>query len=180
MATKTRKATAPKIALARFSKKHHAATRRWINDPEITHFTGTVFPVSEHEHEVWTQRLQANPTVRFFAVESGGAHIGNAGVFHYDEEIRTARLFVYIGDKTYWGSGAGTQATRLVCDYCFRTLGALRVEATVFSYNPRAKSSYLKAGFREEARLRGAHFHGGKHHDMLLLGLLASEWKGVS
>lgn len=172
----TKNGAVPGVTLSRFAAKHVDATRRWVNDPEVTHLIGTVFPVSRHEHETWAKRVRTNSDVRFFAIEtSDGRHVGNAGVFALDRENDIARLFIYIGEKDLWGSGAGTEATRRVRDWCFRTLRVHRVEATVFAYNRRAAASYRKAGFREEARLRQCHFHGGKFHDMILMSSLASE-----
>jgi len=42
----------------------------WVNDPEITRFTGTLEPISMPEHEAWLARLAGDPTWRGFAIET--------------------------------------------------------------------------------------------------------------
>jgi RimJ/RimL family protein N-acetyltransferase len=171
-------AVSDSIRLKAFGKKHLDATRRWVNDPTTAHFIGTVYPIGPSEHANWFEALRRNPNVKFFAVETTeGRHVGNAGVFRYDPETDTARLFVYIGEPDALDRGLGAEITKKVCDYSFRTLGVHRVEATVYAYNRRAAASYRKAGFRQEVRMRDAHFHRGRYHDMLLFGLLKAEWK---
>lgn len=168
------------IRLKAFAKKHLDATRRWVNNPETKHYIGTVLPIGPREHEFWYETLRRNPNAKFFAVETSDArHIGNAGVYRLDRETDTARLFVYIGETDALDKGLGAEITRQVCDYCFRRLRVHRVEATVFSYNRRAAASYRKAGFRQEARMRDAHYHQGRYHDVLILGLLKSEWNAM-
>jgi RimJ/RimL family protein N-acetyltransferase len=46
----------------------------------------------------------------------------------------------------------------------------------VYDYNQRGIKSYTKLGFKEEGRLREAHFRHGGWHDVLLMAVLAEEF----
>ena len=63
-------------------------------------------------------------------------------------------------------------------DYGFERLGLNRLYLYVFASNTRAIASYRKADFREEARLR-EHYRrkDGSFADILMMGLLRSEWQ---
>ena len=58
-----------------------------------------------------------------------------------------------------------------------RLLGDINLDViTVLEYNPRAISSYEKAGFRHEGRLRGALLKDCKRWDVLYMGILCDDW----
>jgi RimJ/RimL family protein N-acetyltransferase len=50
-----------------------------------------------------------------------------------------------------------------------------RVGLHVYETNPRAQAAYTKVGFVEEGRMRRAHFVGGRHVDVIVMGLLAED-----
>ncbi len=60
----------------------------------------------------------------------------------------TSALFrIVIGEKDARGHGYGTEATRLVMDEAFDTLGLDEVRLEVFSHNVRAAAAYQRVGF---------------------------------
>jgi RimJ/RimL family protein N-acetyltransferase len=65
---------------------------------------------------------------------------------------------------------------RLIVRYGFEALHLRRISLDVFDYNPRAFHSYLKAGFKEEGRLRGYVHRDGQRWDMIYMGILREEW----
>jgi RimJ/RimL family protein N-acetyltransferase len=81
-----------------------------------------------------------------------------------------------IGEREYWGRGFGTDAMRLCLQYSFLELGAHRVSLGVLDYNPRARRSYEKAGFKLEGRTRMDVQREGRRFDSLWMGVLREEW----
>ncbi len=65
----------------------------------------------------------------------------------------------------------------LTINYGFRELNLYRINLSVFAYNPRAIRAYEKADFVHEGTMRQALFRDGQRYDMLLMGLLRSEWQ---
>lgn len=77
----------------------------------------------------------------------------------------------------YWGQGYGTEALQLLVRYAFCELDLYRLQLAVFDDNARALALYRKAGFQDEGVFRKFLLRDGKRHSMLLMGLLADEWR---
>lgn len=72
--------------------------------------------------------------------------------------------------------GAGTEPRRpAVRDYGLDVVGLHRIALEVYSFNPRARRAYEKAGFRTEGVLRDALSWDGERHDAILMSILASD-----
>jgi RimJ/RimL family protein N-acetyltransferase len=82
-----------------------------------------------------------------------------------------------LGEREHWGKGYGTDAMRVILKYAFSELNLYRVSLNVFDYNPRAKRSYEKVGFKEEGRCREFLLRDGKRYDLIFMGILRSEWE---
>jgi RimJ/RimL family protein N-acetyltransferase len=59
----------------------------------------------------------------------------------------SALFRIVIGEKDVWGRGYGTEATRLVAEQAFETLGFGEVRLEVFNHNVRAIGAYKRVGF---------------------------------
>src|SRR5439155_22428443 len=70
----------------------------------------------------------------------------------------------------------GTEATRLMVDHAFGTLGLHRVALSVFEFNERAIRAYTSCGFLTEGRAREAVWRDGRWWDELSMSVLAPEW----
>ncbi|MBL9048526.1 MAG: GNAT family N-acetyltransferase [Tabrizicola sp.] len=79
------------------------------------------------------------------------------------------------------GGGNGLAFFGALVDFAFRDLQAQRLWLDASAENPRAIRVYTRAGFREEGRLR-AHWYRpalGRAVDLVLMGLLRSEWESL-
>ena len=112
----------------------------------------------------------------WFAIEVDGVFIGQCGLVHFNETARACELGIGIGDKTYWGSGYGREAVRLLLDYAFRLRNQRRVWLWVHAGNERAVHAYRACGFTEEGRLRQHVWSNGGYDDAMYMGILREEW----
>ena len=78
-----------------------------------------------------------------------------------------------------WDQGYGGELLGLILRYAFDELDLHRVQLTVFAYNERAIALYKGRGLRQEGCFREAIYRDGARHDMLLMGLLQSEWRAL-
>jgi len=77
-------------------------------------------------------------------------------------------------DKT--GQGQGQAFLRALIDYGFDTIGAARIWLDVVLDNPRAQTTYHRAGFTHEGTLRQNWARpSGEVVDMMVFGMLRSE-----
>lgn len=82
-----------------------------------------------------------------------------------------------IGERDFWGKGFGTEAMQMILRYGFEELNLHRVSLSVFAYNTRGIRSYEKAGFKEEGRIRQFMVREGQTWDLIIMGILRSEWE---
>ncbi|MCX5743358.1 MAG: GNAT family protein [Proteobacteria bacterium] len=76
-----------------------------------------------------------------------------------------------------WGAGIVSEATRSVVAWGFRDLGLRRIYAEVFAGNRASCRVLEKLGMTLEGLKREHVRKGHTHHDVLLYGLLRTEWK---
>lgn len=163
--------------------RHLPNALRWINSPELRDLLGSgEMPVTRADEEQYFSNLATgNPHKLHLAIETkDGQHIGtiSALTVRYAERF-CWRMGAMIGEPEYWGKGYGREAEALVRDYIFGTLGARRLEAEIFAFNERSLRCALAVGLREEGRRRDAIHRRGQWHDIIMLGLLRSEWEAL-
>ena len=114
-----------------------------------------------------------------FAIEADGRYIGSCGLFGADSTAQTVELGIGIGDKAYWGKGYGREAIQLLLDYAFRYRNYRRVWLRVNASNERGLRAYRACGFIEEGRQRDHVYSDGRYVDLVLMGILRTEWESV-
>lgn len=158
-------------------KKYH----EWLNDPEVTRGLALYLPLSMVDEENWFDAMtKRDPNEKPFAIEIKKRKtwklIGNCGFHNIEAQNRCGEVGIVIGDKTEWNKGYGAEAMTLLQRHGFETLNLNRVYLRVYADNVRAVRAYEHAGFVLEGRLRQAHYKYGKYEDVLLMGVLRSEW----
>ena len=124
-------------------------------------------------HEAYMAREDA----AYLKILSDGKPAGYiilSGVGQTDEVVELGRIVI---DEPF--RGIGQRVMRLVIDHIFDTLGAHKIYLDTLDHNHRGQHIYEKLGFVQEGRLRESFRMGEARHDMLLYGLLRSEWKRV-
>jgi RimJ/RimL family protein N-acetyltransferase len=146
-----------------------------IWDPDVTEHLIVVWPEPVAGTRSWWEGARSDPFSQAFAVETlAGELVGSCDLREIDQRARRATLGLFLG-RPYWDRGFGTDAVRTLCRFAFREMNLQRVELHVFDTNPRGVRAYEKVGFKEEGRLRRGHFVGGRHVDIIVMGLLAED-----
>lgn len=128
--------------------------------------------VAEFEQQVSSGGRDGNS----FAIESDGLFIGQCALFNINAVARTCELGITIGDSAYWGRGYGRESVMLLLDYGFRHHNLHKVWLHVHASNVRAVRSYQACGFVAEGRLREHVWCDGQYDDVLVMGILRTEW----
>lgn len=82
-----------------------------------------------------------------------------------------------IGSAEDQRKGYGSQALSMLVRFAFAELNLFRVSARVPEYNEAAIALFRKFGFIEEVRRRQALDRDGRRWDLIVFGLLNSEWQ---
>ena len=168
-----------RIILRALNQNDFQKVLEWANNPQLKYLTGTIYPVSELEHETWMKNKIIDKTERLFGIQdkTNNQLIGLVGLKKMDFINRNTELYIYIGEENYWGKGLGSEATSVATKFAFDELNFHRVYLMVFSYNTRAINSYEKVGFRKEGILKDSLYKSGKYHDKVLMALIKPLYK---
>ncbi len=155
--------------------------QEWLNDSEVTDHLSTYLPLSMTDEEQWLDRVshleqEEKPLAIEMKQGRGWRLIGNSGFFNLEWANRCAEFGLFIGDKSAWNKGLGTETVRLLLRHGFETLNLHRIYLRVYSTNPRARRSYEKAGFVLEGTMREAVYRHGRYADVQIMSVLRSEW----
>jgi RimJ/RimL family protein N-acetyltransferase len=149
-----------RVRLRRHVPANRKTFQQWYADPEIaTLLRHDLRPLNERQSRGHfdTMILPLSAAGYCFAIHDRESDtlIGSTALTETDDDVPHARMFrVLIGDKSFWDKGYGTEATRLVVDEAFETLGLTEVRLEVFAHNPRAITVYERVGFERSGERR--------------------------
>lgn len=165
-------------------RKHQAADvedfMRWYTDPEIAkllrHDLRPLTP-SQARGYFMSIVLPASAAGTAWAIHDrvSGNLLGTTAITQIDFDMMSCLFRIVIGEKQAWGHGFGTDATRLVVDEVFESLGLDRIKLEVFDHNPRARRSYEKVGFVETGR--SVEWAGKTRLDVVAMELQRDQWR---
>ncbi len=158
--------------------------QEWLNDTEVSDNLSVYLPLSTVDEEQWfdaASRLPAEEKPLSIEVNEGHGWrlIGNLGFFNLEWANRCAEFGIFIGDKSVWNRGYGTETVQLLLRHAFETLNLHRIYLRVYSTNRRARRAYEKAGFVLEGTMREAVYRHGCYADIHIMSVLRSEWDAV-
>lgn len=150
---------------------------KWLNDFEVTDYTGRSSNVMDIEGEKEYLSSKKNNSVNFVIVKlENDEMIGTIGFDNIDYINRVATLGIMIGEKENREKGYGTEAINLILDYGFNYLNFRNINLEVAEFNDRGIACYKKCGFKEMGRTRKTIFLNGKYYDKLIMDMLSEEF----
>ena len=167
----------------------HPVIYQWRNDPSNKPWFVDEEPISLESHLAWYERMVTDPSERFYVVdalvEPEGLErlaqpllIGTTGLCYINWRNRTADYTrLLIGRTIYRGHGFGKEIEFLLMDYAFNYLNLHKMGGGLFSYNEAALALHAWLGFKKEGLLREQIFKGGTYRDLVIIGLLADEFR---
>jgi RimJ/RimL family protein N-acetyltransferase len=114
----------------------------------------------------------------FFSVMelASGELAGEALLWGIDLHNRAAHIGISLR-AAMRGRGLGTDAVRVLCHYGFAIRGLHRLQAETLADNTAMLKTAAAAGFVREGALRRSAWLDGDFVDVVVLGLLSTEWK---
>ncbi|MCH8036413.1 MAG: GNAT family N-acetyltransferase [Proteobacteria bacterium] len=152
----------------------------WLNDPEINRFLESRHSESSEESvRAFVDRVTARDGDYLFAIRLApdGRHIGNVRLGPIRAEHRLAELSLYIGDRAAWGRGYGGETVALVTRFAFEALHLNKTIGRSYAANEASIRAFLRAGYRQEGRLRAHYLLDGKPMDLVVMGCTAGDYR---
>ncbi|MBW5425563.1 GNAT family N-acetyltransferase [Streptomyces sp. BG9H] len=137
-------------------------------------------PRSAEGHRAWAkERAAAVPDgdrcqLVIEALDTGEM-VGAIGSQHADAHAGRFEYGITIG-ADHRRRGYAAEAVTILLRYMFAERRFHKCEARVLAHNEASLTLHRRLGFVEEGRLRQHVFLGGKHRDLVVMGLLAEEF----
>jgi ribosomal-protein-serine acetyltransferase len=107
---------------------------------------------------------------------AGEGLAGTVGLHRIDWLNRRVEIGYWLA-REFQGRGVMTDACRAVVTHLFGELDLHRVEIRCAAGNTKSSAIPRRLGFTLDGTLRGAQFVNGRHHDLLVFGMLKRDWK---
>lgn len=156
--------------------------RRYADDPRVARY----LPLMPHPYQAEDARQWINFAGRSarkdqsyaFGIEYKQTReiIGGISLKQIHTRDRSTEIGYWLARK-FWGRGIGSEAVRLILEFCFKQLGLHRVYAVTHAKNLGSSRVLTKNGFVREGVLRKAGKIGGRWQDMYTFGILRSEYR---
>ncbi len=158
---------------------------RWTHDGEFMRLMDLkpARPLSpalvRKKYENLEKQIEEDKNLYYFTIRAKGDDclVGLAAVEWIEWTNGNAHLRLGIGAPEDRRKGYGTQALQMLLRFAFAELNLFRVTARVPEYNDGALALVRKFGFVEEVRRREALERDGHFWDLIVFGLLRSEWE---
>ncbi len=146
---------------------------RWRNEDFVRRNFIYQKPFTVEGHLNWVKTMvKTGKVVQFIICTKEERPVGSVYLRDIDKEHRKAEYGIFIGEEDALGCGYGTQAAKLMLWYAFEKLGLHKLMLRVLAGNDRAKKSYEKAGFVQEAYLKEDVYLADGFHDVILMACL--------
>lgn len=150
----------------------------WLNDPEVNRFLESRYTEQTlNGCREYVQRINASPTDNFFGIflKADDTHIGNAKIGAINMRHRVGQSSMFIGDKSQWGTGVGSEVMYAITKYGFNELGLERIEAGCNELNLASLKMLLKTGYSVDGFLRNHALFEGRRVSCFWMAILKNE-----
>ena len=177
MYDKTLRLGGKRVTLVALTEEHTPLIVRWRNNPAVCQnlYSQAAIIAESHLRYFETQVTTGLCAQFIICINEHMKPIGSVFLKNIDMENRKAEYGIFIGEDDARGKGYGADATRLIVEYGFNTLGLQRIYLSVLSDNSAAIASYERTGFCREGLLRHDFFSRGQYHDVVLMAWLKDE-----
>ena len=175
--------TGERVALGPLRRELAPTYSRWLNHAEVRHaveYFGIATPASE---EAWVDKhavasAERQPTTAAFTIYDldDRGPVGTVALWEISHLYATGMFGILIGERR--GQGFGTEATHLMLDWGFHTLGLRNVMLQALAWNGAAIRAYEKAGFRRIGTRRRAAMSRGRRTDVVLMDAVPEDFTG--
>ena len=150
----------------------------WINNEDVTkHMPYIIKKKRKDLIDYFNQNKLPKSKIFAICLLNNNKYIGNARLSSIDKKNGTASYGWFIGEKTYWGKGIGTEALNLLCVYAFEFLKVRKVFSGIMPDNIYSKKSTFRLGATLEGTWKDHVVVNGKTLDIELISILKKNFK---
>jgi len=147
----------------------------WRNHESVRDFMYTQHEITPLEHVHWFERALQDANRHLLVYEENQKPSGFVNFTAY-EGSRNAVWGFYAAPNV--PKGVGRRMGQAALRYGFDQSGFHKISGEALAHNEKSIRFHLSLGFSQEGVLKDHFFDSGQYHDVVCLGLLASEWFG--
>lgn len=171
--------TTERLVLRPFQQADAADVQRLAGDRDVASTTRLIpHPYPDGLAEQWIASLDglytSGRSASFAITQKDGTLMGAIGL-SIEPADRHAELGYWVG-RPFWNQGFCTEAGRAMLSFAFDVLALERVYAHYMARNPASGRVMEKLGMQREGCLRRHRFKWGEFEDLILYGILRSEY----
>lgn len=164
------------IYLRPMTEEDTALIVKWRNEDFVRRNFIYQKPFTREGHLHWIETMvKTGKVVQFLIFTKEDVPVGSVYLRDIDMDFRKAEYGIFIGEEAALSKGYGTEAAKLMILYAFQELKLHKLTLRVLADNERARKSYEKAGFMQEAYLKDEVYLEGGYRDVILMALLNPE-----
>ena len=167
------------VTLRAVCEDDRARLLAWRNDPAVSAYMYTDHVIAQAEHDRWFDGIATNTRAAYWVIEVDGAPVGLANLADIQREHQRCAWAYYLASPTVRGLGVGSYVEFWMIEHVFGDLGLEKLWCEVLLSNEAVWKLHMAYGFQREALFRRHVVKGGVAHDVVGLGLLASEWPAL-
>ncbi len=167
------------VTLRAVREDDRARLLAWRNDPAVSAYMYTDHVITSAEHDRWFNGIEANTRAAYWVIEVDGAPVGVANLADIQREHQRCAWAYYLASPTVRGLGVGSYVEFWMIEHVFGDLGLEKLWCEVLLSNEAVWKLHMTYGFQREALFRRHVVRGGVPHDVVGLGLLASDWPAL-
>lgn len=148
----------------------------WLNDPEVNRFSnryGRTFTFDDMRAYVDAANAAPDRLLVGIFLRSPSEHIGNIGLYFFDQANGVADVSNFLGTRSRWGSGIIVDADKHLIHFGFQRLGIRKFVMANVAPNRAATFKSATLGAKIEGRRKSHQRLGENYADVLEFGLFA-------
>lgn len=156
--------------------------RTMLNDPWMeSMIVGWSYAISKKDQKQWYSNFKnSDNQLRFIIETDADGVVGFTGLKNIDWKNGTAEGGgMRVAKRENMSRGIATDAYMTLLRYAFYELRLHRINGSVLGHNPASIRATAKVGFKQEGIVRECIYKNGIYHDMILLGVLKSDYDEV-
>lgn len=153
-----------------FSEDDLRRRYRWSQDDTLQYWSGSI--PGGRTYQQFTDTILARDwpgdgrRISYAIDTLDGELIGMVSCYNIDTRHGTGEIGIYLGERTFWGRGYGTDALIAFLRHLFLHLSFQSVYLHTYESNLRAQRSYLRAGFAPRETRRRFSPRLGYHEEL--------------
>lgn len=161
-----------KTDLAVLDRAHGDFMLQLVNNPAVRHYLANRFPILHDDIDDMIERNRERKEVTLIIIDKSTDN--PAGFIRLDNfNWPNGRAMMTIAlMPEFQHMGLGYEASKLITEYAFNTLGLRKLCLEVYAFNENAIKIYKKLGFKVEGEYENHSLKGGKYYSLIFMTLI--------